>query len=63
MAEVEKIKLPEELRKRLEEAVKMEKWLERELFRAEKVGIDVRREKEQFEKSRRLMHRILEEYK
>jgi len=63
MAEVEKIKLPEELRKRLEEAVKMEKWLERELFRAEKVGIDVKREKEQFEKSRRLMHRILEEYK
>jgi len=63
MAEVEKIKLPEELRKRLEEAVKMEKWLERELYRAEKVGIDVRREKEQFEKSRRLMHRILEEYK
>jgi len=63
MAEVEKIRLPEELRKRLEEAVKMEKWLERELFRAEKVGIDVRREKEQFEKSRRLMHRILEEYK
>jgi len=63
MAErLEPLKLDPESKSRLEELAETERWLEVELRRAERAGLDVRELKERFEKFKEMRLGMLREY-
>jgi len=63
MEELRPIKLPAEEIKRLEELAKVEEFLDAEIRRMERAGIDVREMRKTFEETRRLRAGLLREYR